>query len=564
MDENKEFQIFEDYTKSVCRKIMSLRKRAEVREELYSHLMEQYERNIALGMDDETAQTRAIEKMGDKEKIATEFGALYSVSPPEYMRSSLNFVIWGMLLSVFQINLFMGCGEITQFIGELFLLYGLLKLRKTDKRLNRAFYLNVVIETAGLIMQFIPTQTIYYNVIKDTWLIIICIFNTLLYWWIFSGINNLCKKTIKKEDKKPHLYLGFALWMSFIFSIYFSFYTETAELTLLSSIFMFVSLYLLSRAKKILSHEEPEFDLKQILSKAEKAFYWILVVILAIMPIVAMIAEANPDIEAKNHHTADTSVSQSIIDTAKNNMLELGFPEEYLKDLPDSEILNYSDATYLQIEEKEFAYNRYHNYATNTTDKKASYGVDVFRFYFADGEIRIMMRIEIIDENIAKYRNGLYLQFYEDRFSPAYDYNETGDYGQFYLALSEKDGETLSTEILSEYTPKNSLEKLYIAGFEFVFAKGGTNRRAYLAHSAKLMYPTRDAYLCTDAAFFWQEIPISNEEISINDMAISEFDDVFTFGSNDIDIVNRHDLYTAFNYKTSFLIKDELIDLDEV
>lgn len=563
MDENREFHIFENYTKSVCRKIMSQQKKNEVKEELYSHLFEQYDRNIALGMDDEAAQTKAIEKMGDKEKIADEFGALYSIYPPAYMRSSLNFIIGGILLSYFQINLFVGFGEITKFIGKLLLIYGLFKLRSSEKKLNKALWLLIVVNIIGIIIDALVLYTVNYTDIQLIGALIILPLDILNYWWIFSGINNLCKSNITENSKKPHLMVGFIFYILCVVIILFSVFAEVSEFALISLIPMTICLCQLGRAKKVLANAETEFNLKQTLQKSEKAVFAVLAVVLAIMPVMAMLAAANPNVDAKVHNTADITIAKSEIDSAKNNMLELGFPEEYLRDLPDSEILKYSDATYLQCEEKEFLHNMVYNYKTNEKERaELSFTVDVFRFFFADGEIRIMMRLEIFDEEIANYRNGLYLQFYENDFVPAYDDNETGDYGQFFLALSEKDGKTLSTELLSEYTPKNQLEKLYISGCEFTFVDGGTNRRVYLAHSAKIASPSTIRNTCTDAVFLWQEIPISAENTSINDKAVSEFDGVMRFG-NSLDSVRRFDLYDAFSFEPSYLIKTELIDWDE-
>jgi len=212
MDENREFRIFEDYTKSVCRKIMSLRKKEEVREELNSHLMEQYERNIALGMDDETAQIKSIEKMGNKEKIAAEFGELYSVSPPEYVRSSLNFIIWGLVFITFRFEFFfVGFSKITQFLGQMFMLYGLWMLRKNEKRLNTAFIYYIGLLFVGEIYDFIG---MYYN-LSDTFanvlLVIILLANLVYYYLLVSGLDRLCKTTITEDDKTPHLYFGYIM-----------------------------------------------------------------------------------------------------------------------------------------------------------------------------------------------------------------------------------------------------------------------------------------------------------------------------------------------------------------
>lgn len=567
MDENREFQIFENYIKSACRKIMSQRKKNEVREELYSHLLEEYERNSALGMDDETAQSKAIDKMGDEEKIAEEFGALYSISPPEYMRSSLNFIIWGIALTFFQINLFTGFGEITKFIGQMLLLYGLFKLKKTEKKFNKALYLYITLEIIGIIIQGITMNIVDYTDVQVIGAFITLPLNILLYWWIFSGINNLCKKVISEDDKKPHLVLGFILYAICAHIILFASLIEFAELALITPILMLFSLCQLGRAKKILAHSEPEleFKLERTLNKTEKKNYSILVVAFAIVPIILMIAAASPEMPTEIYNPADTTVAQEEIEYAKNNMLELGFPEEYLYDLPDSEILKYSNATYLQCEDAESIHRTQYDYTTNTEEKVIICTSEVFRFYYPDGEIRIMMRVDLPDEKTAKYRNGLYLQYYSEDFVPIESGDGNQDLGKFFLALSEKDGKTLSTEYISEYTPKSGpIEKFYIAGYEFSFVDDSSNRRAYLAHSAQFSHPTMPQYTCTDAVFFWQEIPISAEQISINDMAISEFDGAMTLGGGIIKPIHRWDLYNSFDYDPAYGIKDEMIDLDEI
>ena len=44
MNENKEYLIIEEYINSICRKIMSTRKKNEDYDELYSHLIEEHEK----------------------------------------------------------------------------------------------------------------------------------------------------------------------------------------------------------------------------------------------------------------------------------------------------------------------------------------------------------------------------------------------------------------------------------------------------------------------------------------------------------------------------------------
>ena len=556
MAENKEFSIFEEYINSVCRKIMSIKKKNEVRDELYSHLLEEYDRNIALGLDDLSAQQKAIDKMGDKENLASDFGKIYSVIPTEYMRSSLNFIICGILLSHFHINLFIGMKEITTFIGQALIIFGLFKLRKTEKRLNRALILNVVLNFIGIFIQGLCYYIVDYSNLMFSWSTVTIFTSILTYWWVFSGINNLCKTVTIEKDKKPRLYLAFTMWTLFTLTIYFAYFCEMSEITLIAPIYLIILLYQLNKAKNILSHQEPEFELKHSLSKAENTIYWVLIITLAITPIISMIVSANvtPDYEIFN--SSDMVASQQEIDIAKEHLLKLGLPENIINDLPNSEILKYSDATHLQIEKKK-EYTR-----DNIYNEKIVATSQIFNFYFADAEMRVLTKINIPDNSVIKYRSGVYFYFYNEDFVPLYDKNDLDDYDKLYLALSENNGKTLLYQPLSEYTPDNSLENFYSAGFEFSFKKSDTNRRVYVAHSARISSPSERHYMCTDGVLYWQQFPISVEQKSINDMA-KEYLNRKIFFSNDLDAIKKHQLYNSFEFNESYLIEKETIDIDK-
>lgn len=75
-----------------------------------------------------------------------------------------------------------------------------------------------------------------------------------------------------------------------------------------------------------------------------------LAIILAFTPLISTYIASSPKVESAIYSASDSSAEKSEIEKARINMLELGFPEEYLKDLPDSEVLEYSDATHLLIE----------------------------------------------------------------------------------------------------------------------------------------------------------------------------------------------------------------------
>ncbi len=555
MDENREFLIFDEYINSVCKKIMSPRKKNDVYDELFSHLIEEYERNFSLGMDDETAQLKAIEKLGDKEKIADDFGKLYSIIPTEYMRSSLNFIIWGMALSFFQINLFPGMGKILKFVGEIDLIYGLMRLRKTNKKLNFAFYLNIIIQIFFIIMQGLFLFTVNDEALIYGYQLIGTALNTIVYWCIFSGINDISKKLVSDNDKKPHLIGGFIAYVFTAIIIVFAATTEETYIAMGTPLLMIFALCQLGRAKNILAYKEPEFDLSEPIKKIEKIGYRFLVVFLAIVPIIIMYASATPKVETVIYNTVDTNIEQIEIEIARNNMLELGFPEEYLYDLPDSEVLKYSDATYMQIQNTDEVKS-----TTLANDDKVLCTVKSYNFYYSNGEMRVLMRAEFPENSKAKYRKGLYHQFYDHIVVPV---DEESNSEEFFIALSEKDGKTYSTAPLSEYTPKNAIEKFYISGYEFTFEKNSTDKRVYLAHSAQLQKPDTPIAGSTDGVFLWQKFPISAYDTSINDMAIFEFSGTMYF-PNDLEPIRRWDLYNNFDYYPYYTIDDESINFNEI
>ena len=182
----------------------------------------------------------------------------------------------------------------------------------------------------------------------------------------------------------------------------------------------------IGRAKNILAYKEPEFDLTEALYKVEKVIFVILAIVIAITPLISTYIASTPNVKTIIYNTSDSDVEKSKIDEARNNMIELGFPEEYLNDLPDSEVLKYGDATYLLIDKPDEI-----KQTTLANDKEVICISETFIFYYADREIRTMMRVELPDNSKAKYRNGLYHQYYDEDFVPL----DTDEDNEFFEAI---------------------------------------------------------------------------------------------------------------------------------
>lgn len=551
MDENREFQIFENYTKSVCRKIMSQRKKNEVREELYSHLIEQYERNIALGMDNETAQTKSIEKMGDKEKIANEFGALYSVSPPEYMRSSLNFVIWGLVFITFRFELFfLGFSKITQFLGQMLMLYGLFMLRKNEKRLNTAFFYYIGLLFAGEIYDFIGMYYSLSDTIANVLLIIILLANLVYYYLLISGLDRLCKNTITNDDKTPHLYFGYVMLILQYGIAYLASTADEQNMPFISILPIIIFLFQLRRAKLVLAHEEPEIELYHALDNKEKRIHWCLVAIFIVIPFVSMYLSASRAPEYEVYNSADISVEQTSVNEARQNMLDLNFPTEYLSDLPNSEILEYTNATHME---------KYDYYADDEDAEK----VEIFCFFYPDGTLRALYRVELSDELSTPYRKGFFMELSNYGFVQNYNASikntdKTDGYGRFFIALSQVNGNTVSSEYFDDKSPYGIAGR-EIAAYEYSYPKKSNQRRAYFATAAYIQDNSKPKVLFLDAHHYTQEAPFYGS-YSLSKLMETNMNGRFV--STDFTIRNPQYCFNV-DYEPSYLIKTELIDWDE-
>lgn len=544
MDENREFKLFDEYTGYITKRIMSKKKETEVRDEYFSHLMEEYERQTYLGKSHIEAQVLAIESMGDKELIKEQFGKLYPVVPFQYMKSSFNFLIWGLLLSSFHINIFFdGFSEITTFIGSALLLYGLFKLRNTDKKINIAFFMDVGLSLVNLVVGHFGKYLIdptNYLLIAGT----IALFIRLIaYGLLFAGINNLCKSIEGDGVKKPNLLLGYISYCLFGLIILLAMFGGVV-LVYAAPIFLIITLWQLRNTKKYLANENDELELKTVISKGEKIVYCVLVIVLAVTPIISMLAAAGSQPEIEVFNPVDTEYSVDEVNNVRMEMIILGMPEDILDDLPDSEIMKYKGSTHLETSE---------SYPLSVRgDNDNCVGThQYFIFFFPQGEARTLLRIDVEDESSFKYRNGLYISHNRDDWNKPDSSNGNSD---FFIALCNKDTETVKSEIESTYTPNGNSWFSNTTGFEFKFPKGSVSRRAYIGVQTVLQN-RRDSHLVgINGYFLFEHNPITPECNSMNTVAQKLFDESRgMFSTADSENFQLVDLSHSFEIKAEYM-----------
>ncbi len=534
-----DFKLFDEYVEYITRRIMSNQKKAEVRDEYYSHLMEEYERHTYLGKRHIEAQVCAVESMGNKDIVKEQFGQLYSVIPYKYMKSSLNLIIFGMLLTSFQINIYDGLTEIIKFIGSALLLLGLFRLRKTDKKLNIAFFMNIGIELTGIVGAHIGRTLIN----PDNFIIGLAVASTVLtaimYGFMFAGINNLCNTL--KGDGLPHpkLFLGYIFYCGILLILLLAL-MGAGFLVFIAPIFLVLSLWQLRNARNVLANVNEEFELKTVIGVGEKIIYYVLILSLAVIPIISMFAVAGSQPEYAVYNPVDTSYTAEEVSNVRLEVLSLGLPVDILNDLPDSEVMKYKGATHLYAADRE---------SLDASDGSVYTDFGLYVFFFPDHKARSLICVAIDDEDDLKYRNGLYLMHSNS------DWNQlsAGEEDEFYLVLCNKAGETVASEITSPYEPE-MLSFDSVEGMEFKFPKGSVNRRAYASNQIAIKSYGSRQMLSVYGIFFYERQPLTSNWYSVNDAARN------MFGQNkSTSFVNTWN-FRRLNFSHSFEYKPEYLN----
>ena len=247
-------------------------------------------------------------------------------------------------------------------------------------------------------------------------------------------------------------------------------------LILLGLIFPIIGLW---RAKRTLSRAEPEFPLEQPLQKPMRAGLAVCISLCLLLPLGSMVAAATRAPQTEIYTVADTDAPADTVANARAHLRALGLPETVLRDLPDSEVLHYRTAQYMDIQEKPQSSNGRETgctaYVFYLNGLSAEDNPEVFN---PDGKyVRVLTVFSGFDERTFHFRDGIYLPYTEKtwfRFSEIVDTD-------FFLLLSEKDGQTVSANAFSRWSDLHSGAQELMTGYDFAFPHGVENRRMYLA-----------------------------------------------------------------------------------
>lgn len=472
---------FEDYLNYICAGIQSHTKRAEIHDELLGHLEDTYERALATGHTAAEAENEALTNMGDREVLRGKFALLYKFSPPEYMRSTVNCLIFGLLFVFCRVDVVPLFGKFMPIIGQILLLCALFRLYRYNKPLKAA----AGIFTAYLLCQnaawFITVYDMPQNLWRGCFAVAAAVFLNVFCCALYIGMQALCDKQSGFGTGNSFLSLCIVpqLWVAYC-TIVFSWdsapipsaeYAGYNIYTLLGLIFPVIGLW---RAKRILSRAEPEFPLE----KPGRTGLAVCIALCLLLPLGSMVAAATRAPETEIYTVSDTNRAADA-DAARAHLRSLGLPETILRDLPDSEVLHYSTAQYMDIQEnlkfsngQETGGTAYIFYLNGLPTEDDPEAVSPNGRY-----VRVLTVLSGFDERTFHFRDGIYLPYSEEpwfRFSALVDTD-------FFLLLSEKDGQTVSAKAFSRWNDLHDGAQELMTGYDFAFPHGVENRRMYLA-----------------------------------------------------------------------------------
>lgn len=536
----KKYLIIDAYIENACKGIGDRRVKNEVKDELLSHLLEIYERNIALGLSDEDAQKDAISHMGDSNAISKTFKQIYPVSSFEYFKSAGKIFAIPLVLSIINCASYRG---IDSFLGlSVFLLSALNRIKNINKTIHTAYIISYI----NLIMQVVFFIVRHVFVIDESLIIAVSlILNLMIILTYIYTISGLVK--VRKQLNEPKSYSGlgilsiFALILSFAI-IHFMQIIDRGNL----GISLLAGAISLLPAGLIYTIVTEDIDKLETGVPQEKK-HTVKKIILSIFVGVIIIVSLNLPRIFTIHQPIDYVVddTQTNASEIRNNLIELGLPERIADELPESEILKYSSATNLQIDSLP------EDTAEDFTD---SYYTTYF-FTLNEEADSLKIRTLMVIDRFEDFNKNSYTEFFIDYYR--YDSSEI-----FCKMLCDTDGVTKElTPLKSEPISDDDFKEFH---YIFPSAKDGENHRAYIGMTITII-PSTD-----EEEFHFQHYYAQTSLSEINDPYESYWlrTDDYLYGEiinpNYVESEQASTYGTVFQDILNSVSNNETIDLSEL
>ncbi len=443
---NREYAILEAYIKNVCKGIKDKTAKNEIRDELLSHMLEIYDRNIALGLSHDDAQRDVVSHMGDSENISNTFKELYPVSIKQLLKSDALTLVYPLIF-LYRNFIYLDA------LSLLLLAVGLKTLKSVNKWFDFAYKTSIAFSAVQIASFAIHS---YYGVeymTNNIYLMISQIIISLIYVVILIGIIQSRKNYF---DTDFHLYLSIILMVVqiglFVIGILYdsSFEIIAVLLTVVPGISIYTSVSKIEDFQEINPLKVRDTSISQ---------RRILIVIILLIAVASVFIGATRQPETKRLNNEDLQINVSEITT---NLLDLGLPENVVSDLPQSEIAKYENASKIEVinDEDHIPYTVY--VVQITTENQPL-------------KIRVLLVVDDLQNMEKQYRDELYI-----------DTNNLGAISEgdaFFRLVSEKNNRKEEIVPFKSYTFKEYMDTEEVYAFNFGYPKNVDSLTIYAAQT---------------------------------------------------------------------------------
>ena len=340
----------ERYLDRVCGHIPHRRARADVREELLTHLEEHAERLMQCGMGEADAWTRATEEMGEPEAVGNRLGAIHARDPSLDLQNARTQLWWGLFFLFFRLNIGY-LAAITTSIGMLLIVTAMLKLRTCNRRLNTAFWVYLIPCTLT-VAQGIGNTLPFPNTWAYLSLLLMLVSNIAVMIFLSLISNGLADLLPRKDMRKLrrcgllYLVIEAVAWADVLLS---GNTTSTNSLAFLIVLPLFIVILVrFRRANVMLCADDADTPAAyRPLTGKGKAVLALITAVALLLPIGSawLVSNRQPTLhpyEPRDVGTDDATCARA--DAVRDHLLKLGFPDDVLDALPQSELLPYESA----------------------------------------------------------------------------------------------------------------------------------------------------------------------------------------------------------------------------
>ena len=512
--------------------IRARKQRRAAEDELLDHLETVYEQNLATGMEEKEAAENAVAHMGKLQTLQARYADLYGGVEPHPMHVTMDCLGLGLLLSHLCLFVSPNTDLLFQVAGGLLVLFSMLRLRTVSQKARKIFFL----QPAALFLQvFAFCATIYFGILTVPAAV------THIAAWVADGIficalyTVLCEVYNAAYEPGDPLIPGiFPSLFLFLLSDFFycamwqgsterSAYMEDLEqymgrsMPVAMVIAAVVFTVLFWRMRRIVCSGEPQETRLEPFTKKSRRRFTAVVLVFALLPILGMVAAALRVPSTAPYTQADAQGTDAA--AAREHLVSLGLPADIAADLPDSEVLLYTDMATMQV-------------ITDSISAENWYGPDItlraYQFWgdsWENNAVRTLFCLQYPETYAAHFRESLYFQYDREIFILSQD--ETPS--RLCLVLADKAGETVRVtpfqESWDEQSNYDSIGAFAPIGCEYAFPHGSTNRRVYIAATRHFGGGfTWDRQVAIGWLYTSQRLPLSPDGLGLAENANARLD----------------------------------------